>query len=83
MKLNINQIVHYFFLSFIYCIVTYISSQIDLPITYDDSSVYYTLIPFGDDEGSSEIIFNSNIDNYLAYVTKSSSAATWAGVTIG
>lgn len=57
-------------------------SQIDLPITYDDSSVYYTLIPFGDDEGSSEIIFNSNIDNYLAYVAKSSSAATWAGVTI-
>ena len=57
-------------------------SQIDLPITYDDSSVYYTLIPFGDDEGSSEIIFNSNIDSYLAYVAKSSSAATWAGVTI-
>jgi len=57
-------------------------AQIDLPITYDDSSVYYTLIPFGDDEGSSEIIFNSNTDNKLVYVTKSSSAATWAGVTV-
>ena len=57
-------------------------AQIDLPITYDDSSVYYTLIPFGDDEGSSEIIFNSNTDNNLVYVTKSSSAATWAGVTV-
>ena len=57
-------------------------AQIDLPITYDDSSVYYSLIPFGDDEGFSEIIFNSNTDNNLVYVTKSSSAATWAGVTV-
>ena len=57
-------------------------SQIDLPITYEDSSVYYSLIPFGDDEGSSEIIFNSDTDNNLAYVAKSSSAATWAGVTV-
>ena len=57
-------------------------AQIDLPITYDDSSVYYTLIPFGDDEGSSEIIFNSNTDNKLVYVAKSGSAATWAGVTV-
>jgi len=56
-------------------------SQIDLPITYDDSSVYYSLISFGDEEGTSDIIYNSGANN-LAYVAKSSSAATWAGVTI-
>lgn len=56
-------------------------SQIDLPITYDDSSVYYSLISFGDEEGASDIIYNSGANN-LAYVAKSSSAATWAGVTI-
>ena len=56
-------------------------SQIDLPITYDDSSIYYSLIPFGDEEGASDIIYNSGANN-LAYVAKSSSAATWAGVTI-
>ena len=27
-------------------------AQIDMPITYDDSSIYYSLIPFGDEEGS-------------------------------
>ena len=56
-------------------------AQIDLPITYDDSSIYYSLIPFGDEEGASDIIYNSGANN-LAYVAKSSSAATWAGVTI-
>ena len=56
-------------------------AQIDLPITYDDSSIYYSLIPFGDEEGASDIIYNSGQNN-LAYVAKSSSAATWAGVTI-
>ena len=56
-------------------------AQIDLPITYDDSSIYYSLIPFGDEEGASDIIYNSG-ENNLAYVAKSSSAATWAGVTI-
>ena len=56
-------------------------SQIDLPITYDDSSIYYSLISFGDEEGASDIIYNSGANN-LAYVAKSSSAATWAGVTI-
>ena len=56
-------------------------AQIDLPITYDDSSIYYSLIPFGDEEGASDILYNSGANN-LAYVAKSSSAATWAGVTI-
>ena len=56
-------------------------AQIDLPITYDDSSIYYSLIPFGDEEGASDIIYNSG-ENNLAYVAKSSSAANWAGVTI-
>jgi len=56
-------------------------AQIDLPITYDDSSIYYSLIPFGDEEGVSDILYNSGSNN-LAYVAKSSSAATWAGVTI-
>lgn len=56
-------------------------AQIDLPITYDDSSIYYSLIPFGDEEGASDILYNSG-ENNLAYVAKSSSAATWAGVTI-
>jgi hypothetical protein len=57
-------------------------AQIDLPITYDDSSVYYSLIPFGDEEGTTDIIYNPDTNNSLVYVTKSGSAATWAGVSV-
>ena len=57
-------------------------AQIDMPITYDDSSIYYSLIPFGDEEGSTDIIYNSFTNNSSVYVAKSSSAENWAGVTV-
>ena len=57
-------------------------AQIDLPITYDDSSVYYSLIPFGDDNVEAEIIESASDDGKYVKLIKSSDAATWAGVTI-
>jgi len=57
-------------------------AQIDLPITYDDSSIYYSLIPFGDDNVEAEIIESASDDGKYVKLVKSSDAATWAGVTI-
>ena len=54
--------------------------QIDLPITYDDLSIYYSLIPFGDDNVEVEII-ESTSGNYGSLI-KSDVAESWAGVTV-
>ena len=55
-------------------------SQIDLPVTFDDPSVYYVLTDFGGN-GPSTIL--ETIDGNYARVEKNSGAETWAGVTIG
>ena len=54
--------------------------QIDLPITYDDSSIYYSFIPFGDD--SVEIELSETTSGNYGKVVKSNIAESWAGVTL-
>ena len=54
--------------------------QIDLPITYDDSSIYYSFIPFGDDSVEIELLETTS-GNY-GKVVKSNIAESWAGVTL-
>jgi len=55
-------------------------AQIDLPITYDDDEVYYSLITFGDDNVEAEIV--ETISGNYGRLIKSGAAATWAGVTL-
>ena len=55
-------------------------SQMDLPVTFEDSSVYYVLTDFGGN-GPSTIL--ETIDGNYARVEKNLNAESWAGVTIG
>jgi len=55
-------------------------SQMDLPVTLGNSSVYYVLTDFGG-TGPSTILVT--IDGNYARVEKNSNAESWAGVTIG
>ncbi len=57
-------------------------SQIDLPVTFDDETINYTLTDFGD---NSTVLGADPTDanNMVAITTKPASAATWAGTTIG
>ena len=55
-------------------------SQMDLPVTFEDSSVYYVLTDFGGN-GPSTIL--ETIDGNYARVEKNSNAESWAGVTVG
>ena len=55
-------------------------SQMDLPVTFEDPSVYYVLTDFGGN-GPSTIL--ETVDGNYARVEKDGSAETWAGVTIG
>ena len=55
-------------------------AQIDLPVTFDDSSVYYSLIDF---EGNGPSTIEGTSSGKYARVEKSSSSGTSAGVTIG
>ena len=55
-------------------------SQMDLPVTFEDPSIYYVLTDFGGN-GPSTIL--ETVDGNYARVEKNSGAETWAGVTIG
>ena len=55
-------------------------SQMDLPVTFEDPSVYYVLTDFGGN-GPSTIL--ETVDGNYARVEKDGGAETWAGVTIG
>jgi hypothetical protein len=55
-------------------------SQIDLPVTFEDSSVYYSLIDF-EGNGPSTIIEEGG--NHYVQVIKTDASGTSAGVTIG
>tara|TARA_Y100000766_G_scaffold157358_1_gene135137 strand:- start:27 stop:1331 length:1305 start_codon:yes stop_codon:yes gene_type:complete len=55
-------------------------SQMDLPVTFEDTNVYYVLTDFGGN-GPSTIL--DTVDGNYARVEKNSGAETWAGVTIG
>ncbi|MCP9290936.1 T9SS type A sorting domain-containing protein [Gracilimonas sediminicola] len=56
-------------------------SQIDLPITFEEDSVDYTLLDFGD---ASTVLGQSPTDtaNTVAVTTKPAGSATWAGTTM-
>jgi hypothetical protein len=57
-------------------------SQIDLPVTFEDTSVDYTLSDFGGN-ASSLIVDPSDANNHVIKVVKTQGAESWAGTTIG
>ena len=56
-------------------------NQIDLPITWDDNTVDYTVTDFGGNI-SSVIPSPTNASNHVLETTKDSTAQTWAGTTL-
>ncbi|MGD9258791.1 MAG: family 16 glycosylhydrolase, partial [Gammaproteobacteria bacterium] len=58
--------------------------QIDLPVTFDDPLVDYTVIDFGDPPVSTVLGEDpDNAENTVAITTKPTGAPVWAGTTIG
>lgn len=62
--------------------LTCFSQVPDLPINFDNSSITYTLVDFG---GNSSKVTTDPVSssNNVAEVTKTNTAQTWAGTTIG
>ena len=57
-------------------------SKLDLPVTFEDNSVNYTTTDFGGNI-SQMVVDPMNMNNKVIEVVKTTSAATWAGTTIG
>ena len=57
-------------------------SQIDLPVTFEDTTVDYTTTDFGGNV-SSVVVDPTDPNNMVAQVIKTDMAETWAGTTIG
>ena len=57
-------------------------SQINLPVTFDDPSVNYTLTDFGGNQ-TVDGVDPTNASNKVKITTKPVGAETWAGTTIG
>ena len=57
-------------------------SQLDLPVTFEDNSVNYSTTDFGGNISQIEVD-PLNMNNKVIEVVKTTSAATWAGTTIG
>ena len=56
-------------------------SQIDLPVTFEDSTVDYTMTDFGGN--ASQVVTDpTNANNTVAEVEKTAASQTWAGTTI-
>ena len=56
--------------------------QIDLPVTFEDNTFNYTTTDFGGNL-SQKVVDPVNANNKVIKVVKPTSAATWAGTTIG
>jgi hypothetical protein len=56
--------------------------QMDLPVTFDDAVVDYSLIGFGGAEGSTIVTDPTLATNKVAKVVKPALSETWAGTTI-
>jgi hypothetical protein len=56
-------------------------SQIDLPVTFESSTVNYTMTDFGGN-ASSLVVDPTNANNKVMQVVKTATAAGWAGTTI-
>ncbi|MGL2993073.1 T9SS type A sorting domain-containing protein [Flavobacterium sp. TSSA_36] len=57
-------------------------AQMDLPVSFDDAKVDYSLLGFGGTEGSSIVVDPTLATNKVAKVLKPAISETWAGVTI-
>ncbi len=59
-----------------------VANQINLPVTFDDVSVDYTMSDFG---GNATVLTKdpTNPNNSVMQSTKTSGAQTWAGTTVG
>jgi hypothetical protein len=57
-------------------------TQIDLPVTFDDATVNYSMTDFGGNV-SEKVTDLAGGTNNVAKVTKTTGAETWAGTTIG
>ena len=58
------------------------SSQINLPVTFDDPSIDYSVTDFGSNQ-SSLVADPTNSSNNVMESVKTTGAETWAGTTIG
>ncbi len=58
------------------------STQLSLPVTFDNSNLTYTLLDFGG-ASSSIVVDPANASNKVARTNKTNGAQTWAGTTIG
>lgn len=56
--------------------------QIDLPVTFDDANVDYTLVDFGGN-ASAVVTDPTNASNMVAKSTKTPGAELWAGTSMG
>lgn len=57
-------------------------TQINLPVTFDDATVNYTMTDFGNDQ-TTDSVDPTNAANKVKLTTKPNGAEVWAGVTIG
>ncbi|MFC4232171.1 hypothetical protein ACFOW1_09730 [Parasediminibacterium paludis] len=59
-----------------------VANQINLPVTFDDPSVDYTVSDFG---GNASVLTKdpTNANNWVMQSTKTGGAQTWAGTTVG
>lgn len=57
-------------------------TQIDLPVTFEDTNVDYTMTDFGGN-ASMLVVDPTSATNHVMEVTKTAGSQTWAGTTIG
>lgn len=57
-------------------------AQIDLPVTFEETAVNYTMTDFGGTV-SSLVVDPENTNNHVIQTIKTDAAETWAGTTIG
>ena len=64
------------------CLYGPILTQIDLPLTWDDNTVDYTVTPFGGTTASL-VADPTNASNTVLEVDRTAGSPTWAGTTLG
>jgi len=64
------------------CVYGPILTQIDLPVTWDDTTVDYTVTPFGGTTASLTAD-PTNASNTVLMVDRTAGSPTWAGTTLG
>ncbi len=57
-------------------------TQMNLPVTFEDTTVAYGLVGFGGAEQSTIVVDPTNSSNHVAKVIKTATAELWAGTTI-